>query len=92
MPQDADRGQHHRAAALRHQDQRFHGGLPVRQGKFRLGQLADVLGGISEGDERPPKSLKRTRSSQVLIAITPAQLSADRNSRATQSAELLQGW
>lgn len=36
------------------QDQRLHGGLPVRQGKFRLGQLSDVLGEIPEDDERLP--------------------------------------
>jgi hypothetical protein len=28
--------------------------LSARQGKFRLGQLGDVLGGIPEGDERLP--------------------------------------
>jgi hypothetical protein len=57
----ADARQYRRASALRHQEQRLHGGLPFRQGMFRLGQLGSVLGSISEGDERrKTRSLKRT--------------------------------
>jgi hypothetical protein len=42
-PQAADARQYRRASALGHQDQ-------------RLGQLGGVLGSISEGDERRPKT------------------------------------
>ena len=48
----ADPGEHRRAAALGNQQQRFHRRLPFGGVVFGLGELGDVGGGVTQGNER----------------------------------------
>jgi hypothetical protein len=50
-PHEANPRKHRRPARRRHQDQRFHGRLPLRGRVLGFRQFRDVIAGILEGDE-----------------------------------------
>jgi hypothetical protein len=50
-PHHADAREHRRSARRRHQDQGFHGRLPLRGLVLGLGKPRDVVAGVLKGDE-----------------------------------------